>query len=428
MTCTTLMSRHWGQRIIWSKDMLPGWGLILVTDSRSVLGLELQTSLLGFMNLNCGGCWEALGIVVLPPKSSWRCSKHVKASKTCQTHEIVQISNMFCPSCWFDIFPTSCDLVFSCPSTITCSLQQRQAGAWQPVTANNVPAARHGHTAVLDAKQRMWVFGGSNGAPEDKAARCGAHISMAYRLSEHPNRGYSFYLDIPYIYHDSNLGIILALYHIPMGYTIHIPFSCSTGVQGFNPDSYDEGMEKTPRNKPQLCPKVTWSTVHEWPVLLGCWGRKVGEPCQLADPSGPPKTRWNGYLLWWYPKSQLVSLLNPTILGYEGYPSPQIHPQNPGFMTTAGWFGCPQARAWQPVTADNAPAARHSHSAVLDAQRMWVFGGHVGQGPRSQHSWWLHPLLVVIVEVFSPTSTICTTLKLRRGSWEGKRVSVCEFR
>ena len=97
-----------------------------------------------------------------------------------------------------------------------------------------------------------------------------------------------------------------------MGYTIHIPFSCSTGVQGFNPDSYDEGMEKTPRNKPQLCPKVTWSTVHEWPVLLGCWGRKVGEPCQLADPSGPPKTLWNWYFLWWYPKSQLVSLLNPT--------------------------------------------------------------------------------------------------------------------
>ena len=53
---------------------------------------------------------------------------------------------------------------------------------------------------------------------------------------------------------------------------------------------------------------------------------------------------------------------------------------------TAGWFGCPQVRAWQPVTADSAPAARHSHSAVLDAQRMWVFGGHVGQGPRSQHS------------------------------------------
>ena len=328
MTCTTLMSRHWGQRIIWSKDMLPGWGLILVTDSRSVLGLELQTSLLGFMNLNCGGCWEALGIVVLPPKSSWRSSKHVKASKTCQTHEIVQISNMFCPSCWFDIFPTSRDLVFSCPSTITCSLQQRQAGAWQPVTADNVPAARHGHTAVLDAKQRMWVFGGSNGAPEVKAARCGAHISMGYRVSEHPNRGYSFSLDIPYIYHDPNLGIILALYHIPMGYTIHIPFSCSTGVQGFNPDSYDEGMEKTPRNKPQLCPKVTWSTVHEWPVLLGCWGRKVGEPCQLADPSGPPKTRWNGYFLWWYPKSQLVSLLNPTILGYEGYPTMEI-PPNP---------------------------------------------------------------------------------------------------
>jgi len=37
-----------------------------------------------------------------------------------------------------------------------------------------------------------------------------------------------------------------------------------------------------------------------------------------------------------------------------------------------------EARAWQPVTADNAPAARHSHSAVLDTQRMWVFGGHVG--------------------------------------------------
>ena len=169
-----------------------------------------------------------------------------------------------------------------------------------------------------------------------------------------------------------------------------------------------------------------WLEVLEWPVLLGCWGRRVGEPCQLADPSGPPKTRWNGYFLWWYPKSQLVSLLNPTILGYD-----QIHPQNPGFMTTAGWFGCPQARAWQPVTADNAPAARHSHSAVLDTQRMWVFGGHVGQGPRSQHSWfswWLHPLLVVIVEVFSPTSTICTTLMLRRGSWEGKSVSVCELR
>ena len=208
MTCTTLMSRHWGQRIVWSKDMWPGWGLILVTDSRSVLGLELQTSLLGFMNLNCGGCWEALGIVVLPPKSSWRSSKHVKASKTCQTHEIVQISNMFCPSCWFDIFPTSRDLVFSCPSTITCSLQQRQAGAWQPVTADNVPAARHGHTAVLDAKQRMWVFGGSNGAPEVKAARCGAHISMGYRVSEHPNRGYSFYLDIP-IYHTYTMIPIL---------------------------------------------------------------------------------------------------------------------------------------------------------------------------------------------------------------------------
>ena len=114
--------------------------------------------------------------------------------------------------------------------------------------------------------------------------------------------------------------------------------------------------------------------------------------------------------------------------GTQPWKSPQIHPQNPGFMTTAGWFSCPQVRAWQPVTADSAPAARHSHSAVLDAQRMWVFGGHVGQGPRSQHSWWLHPLLVVIVEVFSPTSTICATFMLRRGSWEGKRVSVCEFR
>ena len=71
-----------------------------------------------------------------------------------------------------------------------------------------------------------------------------------------------------------------------------------------------------------------WLEVLEWPVLLGCWGRRVGEPCQLADPSGPPKTRWNGYFLWWYPKSQLVSLLNPTILGYEGYPTMEI-PPNP---------------------------------------------------------------------------------------------------
>ena len=308
MTCTTLMSRHWGQRIIWSKDMLPGWGLILVTDSRSVLGLELQTSLLGFMNLNCGGCWEALGIVVLPPKSSWRCSKHVKASKTCQTHEIVQISNMFCPSCWFDIFPTSRDLVFSCPSTITCSLQQRQAGAWQPVTADNVPAARHGHTAVLDAKQRMWVFGGSNGAPEDKAARCGAHISMAYRLSEHPNRGYSFYLDIPYIYHDPNLGIILALYHIPMGYTIHIPFSCSTGYRVLTQTHMMRAWRKHHVTNHSCVPRwlevLYMNDLYYLDVEAGRWGSHVSWLIHLVPPKhgemgicygGTPKVSWFPY-------------------------------------------------------------------------------------------------------------------------------------
>ena len=138
------------------------------------------------------------GLLFFHPKvveevlSMSRLPKHARRTKSCR---------------FLTCFVHPVDLIFfqllvtwSCPSAITCSLQQRQAGAWQPVTADNVPAARHGHTAVLDAKQRMWVFGGSSGALEVKAARCGAHISMGYRVSEHPNRGYSFYLDIPYIY------------------------------------------------------------------------------------------------------------------------------------------------------------------------------------------------------------------------------------
>ena len=140
-----------------------------------------------------------------------------------------------------------------------------------------------------------------------------------------------------------------------------------------------------------------------------------------------PQTRWNGYFLWWYPKSQLVSL-NPTILGYEGYPTMEI-PPNP---SPKSWVYDHCWMVWLPsgqgLAASDCWQCPSCATQPQRGQRMWVFGGHVGQGPRSQHSWWLHPLLVVIVEVFSPTSTICTTFMLRRGSWEGKSVSVCEFR
>jgi hypothetical protein len=36
----------------------------------------------------------------------------------------------------------------------------RQARAWHEVTASNAPSMRNGHTSVIDAQQRIWIFGG----------------------------------------------------------------------------------------------------------------------------------------------------------------------------------------------------------------------------------------------------------------------------
>ena len=38
--------------------------------------------------------------------------------------------------------------------------QSCQAKTWQEVKASNPPSRRFDHTAVMDAQQRMWIFGG----------------------------------------------------------------------------------------------------------------------------------------------------------------------------------------------------------------------------------------------------------------------------
>jgi hypothetical protein len=38
--------------------------------------------------------------------------------------------------------------------------QSCQAKTWQEVKASNAPSKTEGHTAVMDAQQRMWIFGG----------------------------------------------------------------------------------------------------------------------------------------------------------------------------------------------------------------------------------------------------------------------------
>ena len=38
--------------------------------------------------------------------------------------------------------------------------QSCQAKTWQEVKASNPPSPRAEHTAVMDAQQRMWIFGG----------------------------------------------------------------------------------------------------------------------------------------------------------------------------------------------------------------------------------------------------------------------------
>ena len=38
--------------------------------------------------------------------------------------------------------------------------QSCQAKTWQEVKASNAPSKTKGHTAVMDAQQRMWIFGG----------------------------------------------------------------------------------------------------------------------------------------------------------------------------------------------------------------------------------------------------------------------------
>ena len=40
------------------------------------------------------------------------------------------------------------------------SKADRQARAWHEVTASNAPSVRNGHTSVIDAQQRIWIFGG----------------------------------------------------------------------------------------------------------------------------------------------------------------------------------------------------------------------------------------------------------------------------
>ena len=38
--------------------------------------------------------------------------------------------------------------------------QSCQAKTWQELKASNAPSKTVGHTAVMDAQQRMWIFGG----------------------------------------------------------------------------------------------------------------------------------------------------------------------------------------------------------------------------------------------------------------------------
>ena len=41
--------------------------------------------------------------------------------------------------------------------------QSREAKRWRVVNASNPPSIRWLHTAVVDAQQRMWIFGGPGG-------------------------------------------------------------------------------------------------------------------------------------------------------------------------------------------------------------------------------------------------------------------------
>ena len=60
--------------------------------------------------------------------------------------------------------------------------QSCQAKTWQEVKASNPPSRRYDHTAVMDAQQRMWIFGGLGGSGQGAKVIFGLCFCVCVRV------------------------------------------------------------------------------------------------------------------------------------------------------------------------------------------------------------------------------------------------------
>ncbi|CAL1155570.1 unnamed protein product, partial [Cladocopium goreaui] len=232
-----------------------------------------------------------------------------------------------------------------------------QARAWHEVTASNAPSVRNGHTSVIDAQQRIWVFGG-------------------YYYSARLN-------DLHYFDIQAKVWHEVSAQNAPPGRSFH------TAVMDAKQRMWIFGGNRPPR-------QGEYNDLHYFDIQAKTW--------QEVKASNPPS-----------PRAEHTAVMDAQqrmwIFGGDGVHSGTLHyfdiqaktwqqvkasnaPSKKSGHTAVmdaqqqmwifgGYSGNAnnlhyfdiQAKTWQQVNASN-PFERYNHGAVMDVQqRMWIFGG-----------------------------------------------------
>lgn len=205
-----------------------------------------------------------------------------------------------------------------------------EAKAWQKVSTSNTPPKRGEHTAVLDAQGWMWIFGGSY-----------YHGDTCMRLND------LHYFDI-----EAQTWQEVIATSAPSKRNGHTAVMDAQQMWVFG------GCDFSPRAGP--C--SSWlNDLHHFDVKAMAWQEF---PTNANTPSK---------------RSQHTAVLDARqcmwIFGGQG-PSGLLNDLHCFDLSAQTWREVPQA------LAGNAPSQRWRHTAVMDAQRMWVFGGRdVNPGP-----------------------------------------------
>eukprot|EP00435_Cladocopium_sp_Y103_P015283 s2696_g3.t1 len=214
--------------------------------------------------------------------------------------------------------PAFCGNFYTCLAPILRSV----ARAWHKVTASKAPSTRNGHTSVIDAQQRIWVFGGYGGGNFNDLHYFDIQAKVWQEVSAQntPSERY---------------------YHTAV-------MDAKQRMWVFGGESYGDAY---------------FNDLHYFDMKAKTW--------RGVNASNPPPGRA-------IHSAVMDAQQRMWIFGGLGSGSgPVLHDLQ--------CFDI-QAEAWQEVKASNAPSTAGGHTAVMDGQqRMWIFGGRASRSNNALH-------------------------------------------